>query len=425
MRLFRILIKILFVLVVLAGVFFYFIAFWPLRDKHPVPQPAHGTLVITEARIYPSPDDPAIPSGTIVVRDGIITAVGENVAVPADAQVIPCHGCVVTAGFWNCHVHFTERKWSGADHAPAARLQAQLDDMLNQRGFTTVVDTGSNLRDTVPLRRRIESSELLGPKIYSAGAAQYPPHGIPYYLRNTLPKWLLLLMPQPDSPAAAIRDEERNIRDGADLLKLFTGSYITPETVLPMPLENARAAVNFAHQHGQLAFAHESNAQGIRVAINSGVDVLAHAADTAEDVDDALLQSVVGRHMAMIPTLKMFATTVTTNPAYLDPIYAQVQRFHALGGDLLFGTDVGYMTDYDTTGEFTGLARSGLTAPDILRMLTTAPAARFKVADKTGTIAIGKAADLVVLTADPFQNITNFAAVQTTIRNGRVTWQKQ
>lgn len=84
------------------------------------------------------------------------------------------------------------------------------------------------------------------------------------------------------------------------------------------------------------------------MAIASGVDVLAHAPDTTEGIDAPLLGSMVSRHMAMIPTLKMFATTVTTKPEYLLPIYAEVRQFHELGGTLMFGTDVGYMTGYRT-----------------------------------------------------------------------------
>jgi imidazolonepropionase-like amidohydrolase len=402
----------------------YMLGFWPLRDKHPAPQPTHGTLAITGARIYISPDAPAIAHGTIVMTDGRISAVGENIPVPANAQLLPCANCVVTAGFWNAHVHFTERKWSGAEWKPAAQLQSQIEDMLTSRGFTTVVDVGSNLRDTVPLRRRIEYGEIAGPKIYTAGSAIYPPDGIPFYLKTTLPKWMLLLLPQPKTPQAAVRVEERNITDGADVLKLFTGSYVKHGTVLPMPVDIARAAVEVAHRHGQIAFAHESNLYGVMVAIDSGVDVLAHAADSTEGVDDAILSTIVAKHMAMIPTLKMFATTVTTNPAYLNPIYAQVRRFHELGGQLIFGTDVGYMTDYTTTGEFQGLAKAGLSGPDILRMLTTAPAERLGVASTKGTIEVGKAVDLVVLASDPMENVTNFADVQTTVRNGRVIWQR-
>jgi imidazolonepropionase-like amidohydrolase len=301
-------------------------------------------------------------------------------------------------------------------------LNAQLADMLTSRGFTTVVDTGSDLRVTVPIRRRIESGELFGPKIYTAGAAQYPPNGIPFYLKDTLPPYILKLLPQPTSPAQAVRVEERNILQGADILKLFTGSLISHTAVLPMPVENARAAVEVAHRQGQLAFAHPSNLAGVQVAMQSGVDVLAHAPSEPTGVDAALLQSLVNRHMAMIPTLKMFGTTVTKDPAFLDPIYAEVRQLHADGGQLIFGTDVGYMTDYTTEDEFNALRQSGLNTLDILRTLTTAPAERFGVSDQKGTIAPGKLADLVVLSADPANDVANFAKVQTTIRSGRMIY---
>jgi imidazolonepropionase-like amidohydrolase len=191
-----------------------------------------------------------------------------------------------------------------------------------------------------------------------------------------------------------------------------------------MPLANAQAAVAVAHQHRQLAFAHESDARGVRVAMDGGVDILAHAADSAEGVDDTMLREIAAKHMAMIPTLKMFRTTVTSNPAYLDPIYAQVRRFRELGGELLFGTDVGYMTDYDATGEYEGLIRCGLSGREILRMLTTAPAQRFGVSTGSGTIEVGKAGDLTILRQDPIDNPINFAAIEYTVRNGAVIWRR-
>jgi imidazolonepropionase-like amidohydrolase len=402
----------------------YIVGFWPLRNPHPPEYMAKGTLAIQNAKIYVSPDTPPIENGTIVIQDGRITAVGADVAVPAGAQIIACDHCVITAGFWNAHIHFTERKWSGAEWQPAAKLNAQLADMLASRGFTTVVDVGSNLRDAIPIRRRIEAGELLGPKIYTAGSAQYPPNGIPFYLKGTTPWFILKLMPQPATPEEATRDEGRNITEGADVLKLFTGSWVAHGKVLPMPEANARAAVEVAHSHGQLAFAHPSNLAGVTVAMNSGVDVLAHAADDTEGVDAKLLQTIVDKHMAMTPTLKMFGTTVTKNPQYLDPIYAEVRQFHAEGGQLIFGTDVGYMTDYSTEDEFRALEQSGLNAMDILRMLTTAPAERFKVTDQKGMIAVGKLADLVVLSADPARDVANFSKVQTAVRSGRVIYKR-
>src|SRR5215469_7230394 len=92
----------------------WLLEFYPRHDSHPPLRLAKGTLAIRHARIYVSPTDPPIEDGTIVVRDGLIAAVGAQVAVPQDAHLVPCDGCVVTAGFWNTHVHFTEPKWSMA-----------------------------------------------------------------------------------------------------------------------------------------------------------------------------------------------------------------------------------------------------------------------------------------------------------------------
>jgi imidazolonepropionase-like amidohydrolase len=192
-----------------------------------------------------------------------------------------------------------------------------------------------------------------------------------------------------------------------------------------MPLDIAKAAVDESHLNGKLVFAHPSNLAGVRVAIQSGVDVLAHAADDTAGVDQALLSQAVRQNMAMIPTLKMFATTVTTDPHYIDPICNEVRQFHELGGQLIFGTDVGYMTDYSTDGEFVELGKSGLDWKDILAMLTTNPAARMGASRSKGTVTPGKLADLTILSADPAMDLTNFARVQMVIRSGRVIWQRQ
>jgi imidazolonepropionase-like amidohydrolase len=411
-------------LLLIAALAGYLFVVFPLHNPHPPETFAPGTLAIRDAKIYVSPDDPPIDHGSILIRDGSIAGVGPQIQIPAGARVLPCDHCVVTAGFWNNHVHFTEPHWQNAAFLPATRLNAQLADMLTSRGFTTVVDVGSDLRETISLRRRIETGGLLGPKIYTAGAAQYPPHGIPFYLRDTLPRALQKLMPQPNSPAEAAADERTNIARGADVLKLFTGSYVEHNEIKPMPLANAAAAVQVAHAHGQLAFAHPSNLQGVLIARDAGVDILAHAADDTEGVTPQILQSLIDHHMSMVPTLKMFGTTVTHSPHYLDPIYAEVHEFHSLGGELLFGTDVGYMTDYTTQDEFEALGRSGLTWQDILRMLTTAPAARFHVDAEKGRVAVGQRADLVLLGSDPASRVLNFSDVRLTLRGGRILYQK-
>jgi imidazolonepropionase-like amidohydrolase len=379
-----------------------------------------GTLVVRNAKIYPSPDAAPLERGSIVVQDGRITAVGTEVSAPPGSQELSAEGYTATAGFWNAHVHFTEPKWKAAGRKPAAVLNAQLEDMLTSRGFTTVVDTGSDPRDTLRLRARIESTELKGPRIYTSGPGVFPPKGIPYYVRNEIPFWLRWWVPQPSTPAAGVRYIEKNLARGADFVKLFTGSYVARGKITTMPEDIARAVVHAAHADGRLVFSHPSNLEGTRIATASGVDVLAHPPDTAAGVDASVLQRIVDRGMAMIPTLKMFAVTASSDEEYLTPIYEVVRQFRAMGGELLFGTDVGYMRDYATEDEFRALVRSGVDARGILRMLTSAPAQRFGVAHDVGTIAAGMRADLVLLEGDPMEDVLSFARVRATVRSGRV-----
>jgi len=375
-------------------------------------------LAIIGAKVFPSPDAAPLSNATILIHDGKIAAIGPNVTAPSGTAKLTCADCFVFAGFWNSHVHFTESKWAKAPTDSAPVLTRELQEMLTHSGFTTVVDLGSDIRSTSALRRRIESGEVPGPRIYTAGSGLYPPNGIPYYLSN-LPPEVRASLPQPSSATDAAALVERNIAAGADVLKLFTGSYVSPGNVKPMPLDVARAAVSAAHARHQIAFAHPSNLEGVRIALESGVDVLAHAPDTVEGVDDALLTELVSHHMSMIPTLKLFSA----EPSILR-IRAIVAKFLQLGGALMFGTDTGFVQDYDLTEEYRELALSNLSFKDVLAMLTTEPVKRFGLKDE-GRIAPGLRADLTVLSADPSsQNLSAFKQVRYTIRAGRVIFDR-
>ena len=147
----------------------------------------------------------------------------------------------------------------------------------------------------------------------------------------------------------------------------------------------------------------------------SHVDVLAHAPEDTRGIDDTLLKRAVAQGMTMIPTLKLFS-----GDDNIAEIRRVVRRFHELGGSLVFGTDTGYLTDYDVAEEFEQLTKAGFTWADILRMLTENPARLFKDQKSRGRIAPGMIADLTVLEADPATDPSAFSRVRYTIRNGRV-----
>jgi imidazolonepropionase-like amidohydrolase len=131
------------------------------------------SIAITNATVYTSPDVTAQTHTTILIQHGKVAAVARNVVVPSGVRTLACQGCVVFAGFWNSHVHFTGALWAGADHLPAAQLSRDMRAMLTHSGFTTVVDTASDVSNTVVLRRRVQSAEVAGPRIYTAGFALF------------------------------------------------------------------------------------------------------------------------------------------------------------------------------------------------------------------------------------------------------------
>src|SRR3546814_2855806 len=85
----------------------------------------------------------------------------------------------------------------------------------------------------------------------------------------------------------------------------------------------------------------------------------------------------------------------------LDAILREVGDYQRLGGEIWFGTDVGYIDDYDPALEFALLRRAGLSFDQILAALTTAPASRLPGGDARGRVESGMIADLVVLGGDP------------------------
>jgi imidazolonepropionase-like amidohydrolase len=374
-------------------------------------------LVITHATVYSSPDTPVRTHVTIVIRDGVIAAIGEDLRIAKGIQTISCQGCVVLAGFWNAHVHFMEPKWNDAAHQPADKLGRQISEMLTHSGFTTVVDTGSDVENTIALRRRVENGEVLGPRILTAGIPIFPAHALPYYLLE-LPADLKAKMGQPETAADAIALVDKNRTAGADLVKLFTGSIVSPNHIIPMLLAIARAAADEGHKYRQLVFAHSSNLAGTKVAIDAGVDVLAHTPEATEGIDAAMLRRMIAQHMTIIPTLKLFSG---------DDGIARIReldyRFHQLGGKLVYGTDTGFLRDYDQSEEFRQLMEAGFGFREVLAMLTTDPAELFHLSQREGKVMPGMRGDLTILSEDPASGrLEAFTKIRYTIRGGKVIW---
>ncbi len=384
-------------------------------------QPRSGILALTGGRVIATPEASAADNTSVIIENGRIVAVGarERVTIPAGARIIDCTGLTIVSGFQNSHVHFTDDQWRVAAEQPASKLTRQLQAMLTRYGFTTVVDAASLLSNTVTLRQRIDSSEVSGPRIMTAGLALYPPNGVPYYVREFVPKEVLALLLQPSTARDAEGMVRNNVAGGADVIKLFTGSNVTRERVLPMPRDVAAAAVTESHRLGKLAFAHPGNVAGLDVAIEARVDVLAHVVEGTSGLTRAHLERMKRQDMALIPTLKLLG-----DGDGRQAIRDEVRDYAQLGGQILFGTDVGYLPDYDPLREYQLMETAGLTWRQVLASLTTSPASRFHASSRRGRVEPGMEGDFVVLGSDPSVDVRAFSDVRYAIKSGQVIYER-
>jgi imidazolonepropionase-like amidohydrolase len=381
------------------------------------------TLVLRGGSVYASPDAAPLPDAVVVVSGGAISAVGSasDVQIPPDARVIDCAGKTVVAGFWNSHVHFTEAVWKSAANGPAAPLTAHMQEMLTQWGFTTVWDLGSDPTDALPLRRRVNAGEVLGPNIFLLGSI-FPKDGHPAYLPAEMK------LPEIADPDVSAQLARSYLGMGLDGIKLFTGSFKGEDRpVVNMDVAVAKAAVDVAHAQGKPVFAHPQNKTGVDTVIAAGVDVMAHTAPGPgyTQYTSEQLARFKSQGTALIPTLSLF-TTVVLDPSVTAQITAitvnQLRQFAENGGVVLFGTDVGFTKVYDTTLEYELMHRA-LSERQVLATLTTNPAQYFKAAKK-GRVERGFDGDLVVLDGDPMADVRNLAKVAYTIRAGQIIYQK-
>jgi imidazolonepropionase-like amidohydrolase len=106
-------------------------------------------------------------------------------------------------------------------------------------------------------------------------------------------------------------------------------------------------------------------------------------------------------------------------------VLPQLRAYSTAGGQILFGTDVGYIEQFDTSEEFEWMSRAGMSFQQILASLTTNPAQRFGYSTRRGRIAEGMDGDLVVLRADPAQDATAFSKVRYTIIGGKIIYSEK
>jgi imidazolonepropionase-like amidohydrolase len=390
----------------------------------PVPAPEIGDLALVGGTIYVSPTEEPIRDGVVLIQRGTIAAVGSGalLEVPETVQSLDCSGRTVTAGFWNSHVHFFERKWANVAGIPAPELSRQLQDMVTRYGFTSVFDLSSLWENTRRLRDRIESGEVPGPGIRSTGEGLVPPGAVPPDQVLNMMGVMKTPLPEIADAAQAAAASRKLLDEGVDGIKLFASSprcASLPENVI-------QAAVSEAHRLGKPVFVHPNTGADVLAAVRGGVDIIGHTTPHSGPWDETILTAMKEQGVALTPTLTLWKyyarhDRISTQEQVAATACGQLRAWLAIGGTVLFGTDLGAV-DYDPSEEYALMAEAGMSFRQILASLTTAPAERFGESKQLGRIAAGFQADLTILKDDPTKTIRTLAAVQYTLRAGKIIY---
>jgi imidazolonepropionase-like amidohydrolase len=253
--------------------------------------------------------------------------------------------------------------------------------MLTRYGFTTVFDTGSNWEVTRALRGRIESGAVKGPRIFSTGEIIFP-KGATRPPDPSKGPAVISRMPEVETAEQGVALVRQRVASQTDAVKIYVQTFW--DLNLRIPLETVRAITSEAHRHGKLVMAHPSNSYGLETSIDAGVDIIVHTTPQIGPWTEAQIARMKQKNMALIPTLKLWRFELEKERLPEDVVrrfqgrgVQQLGAWFRAGGQILFGTDVGYMTDFNPAEEYQQMEQAGMQFKDILASLTTAPAQRF------------------------------------------------
>ncbi|MDA1185854.1 MAG: amidohydrolase family protein [Acidobacteria bacterium] len=400
-----------------------------------------AATVLTGLRIIDGTGGAPVEQGTIVIQDGRIVAAGvlSDDQIPASATTVDLAGKTVMPGIIDAHGHVR----AVDDQIPMREDLLKRLRVLADYGVTTVVSLGQLTNDETPevatLRDEQESiADLDRARIYTSGPS----------------------IQGQKSPEEARASVAQRVSMNADRIKFHMGDGSPRE----MSADTYGAIIDEAHKRGLRTYSHIFSVQEANEVLDAGIDVIAHSIRD-QDVGQALIDKMKARNVPYIPTLtrdlavfiyedtpafledpfflrgvSLYSEEIPTltSPEYqqgiresedaqaIKPALEQANRNLKILSDagitIAMGTDVGggdgRWQGYFEHVELAMMVEAGMTPMQVL-VAATGAAADVSELDHLGRIQPGKVADLLVLDANPLDDILNTREIHSVWIAGR------
>lgn len=380
---------------------------------------------------------------TIVVEKNKIIAVqnGFSKAAAGD-KTVDLKTKTVTPGWIDAHVHLSfetspdsyleEFQLNDVDYAYRSVVYAKNTLMA---GFTTVRDAGGKIIPS--LNKAINKGLIVGPHIYAAGAiiSSTGSHGDPTngYRED------LIGDPGPkdgvaNGVAECMKAVRQRYKEGSDVIKIMaTGGVLDVSTNgsgAQFTEEEMKAIVQTAADYGLKVMAHAHGAEGIKRALMAGVISIEHGTF----MDDECIQLFKQKGAWYVPTIiagksvadsakipNYYPALVTKKAIEIGPkIQSTFAKAYKAGVKIAFGTDAGVYQHGKNWLEFTYMIEAGMPPMDAIKAATSSAAELLGIKDKTGSIEVGKWADITAVDGDPLQDPQSFGRVVFVMKDGVV-----
>ena len=405
---------------------------------------AQNVTVVRAARLFDGTGSAPVANGVVIVTGNKITAVGSDLAVPANAKVIDLGDATLLPGFIDCHVHLSDESgpnWYLDFYTRVMRQpveQAHYAAMYARRtleaGFTTVRDVGGDEYINVGLRNAINAGIVPGPRVYTAVHAIGSTGG--HADADPLPPATGVPQQGPingtcNGPAECRAAVRYQIKYGADVIKFMPSggvlSLSDPVDAPELSQEEMNAIVEEAHAWGRKVAAHCHGDRAARMAIQAGVDSIEHGSFLTPEtlalmkekgtylVATLLAAETVGEKISSFPP----AIAVKARAAH-DAITSMFRNAVKAGVRIALGTDSAVSPHGQNAREFGLMVANGLSPVAALRAGTQSAAQLIGVDDRVGILAAGKLADVVAVPGNPLDDVHATEHVMFVMKDGVV-----